>query len=193
MEMEKQRWTRMRMEDVVRSVSTAMLVLTACLVALDTQTKIIILTFAKKATFTDLNALYVLVWIDAAAASYNLIQLLRSYMMPRFRQQQQQHQLVSCNYLAWAWATYLSDQATVYVVFAANTAATQASILAITGEKSFGWMKLCNRYTRFCMQIGGALFCGYVAVILMAITSSISGYALFRHYSPKHFLILKKQ
>ncbi|KAL0453473.1 UNVERIFIED_CONTAM: CASP-like protein 2C1, partial [Sesamum latifolium] len=78
-----------------------------------------------------------------------------------------------------------------YVVFAATTAGVQASALALTGEKSFQWMKLCNKYTRFCFQIGGALACGYIAAILMVITSSISAYALFRLYSPKHFLLLK--
>lgn len=82
-------------------------------------------------------------------------------------------------------------QAVVYITFAANTAAVAASVLAITGADNFAWMKLCNKYTRFCIQIGGALLCGYFASIFMAILSSISAFNLFRLYSPKQFLLLK--
>lgn len=82
-------------------------------------------------------------------------------------------------------------QVAAYVVFGASTAALQESALAITGEKSFQWMKLCNRFTRFCFQIGGALVCGYIAVVLMAITASLSAFSLFRIYSPKQFLVPK--
>ncbi|PIN20531.1 hypothetical protein CDL12_06773 [Handroanthus impetiginosus] len=98
---------------------------------------------------------------------------------------------LTASYRCLAWGIYLLDQAATYLIFAANTAAAQGSILAVTGEKSFQWMKLCNTYTRFCHQIGGALLCGYIAAILMIITSSISAYALFRLYSPKQFLLLK--
>lgn len=84
-------------------------------------------------------------------------------------------------------------QAAAYTVFGATAAAVQGSTIAITGEKSFQWMKLCNRFTRFCFQIGGALICGYVAAVLMAITASISAYSLFQFYSPKRFLMLKPE
>ncbi|KAH6779439.1 hypothetical protein C2S52_010676 [Perilla frutescens var. hirtella] len=100
---------------------------------------------------------------------------------------------LTASYRYVAWGIYLLDQVGAYVVFAANTAAVQASTVAISGEKSFQWMKLCNRFTRFCFQIGGALICGYVAAVLMAITASISAYSLFRIYSPKHFLLLKEK
>ncbi|XP_011069901.1 CASP-like protein 2C1 isoform X2 [Sesamum indicum] len=170
-----------RIETFLRVLSTVLLVLTACLVGFDSQTKVFFYTYARKATFRDLNALYVLVWVDAAAAAYNLIQLFRSF----------RKDLADNSYTYLRWGTYLLDQAASYVVFAANTAAVQASVLALTGEKSFQWMKLCNRYTRFCIQIGGALACGVIAAILTVIISSISAYALFRLYSPKHFLLLK--
>ncbi|CAI9779642.1 unnamed protein product [Fraxinus pennsylvanica] len=82
-------------------------------------------------------------------------------------------------------------KAAAYIVFAANSAAAQASMLAVTGESSFQWMKVCNRFTRFCIEIGGALLCGYFASIFMVVISSVSAYNLFRFYSPKQFLLLK--
>ncbi|CAI9765738.1 unnamed protein product [Fraxinus pennsylvanica] len=81
--------------------------------------------------------------------------------------------------------------AAVYTVFAANSAAVQASTFALIGESSLQWMKLCNRFTRFCTQIAGALLCGYVASIFMAVISAMSAYNLFRFYSSKQFLLLK--
>ncbi|KAG6411793.1 hypothetical protein SASPL_129877 [Salvia splendens] len=134
----------------------------------------------------------VLVWIDVAAAVYNLLQLITSYKVQRF-----------ATNIYVSWGIFLLDQkdggvfnecnmqAAAYTVFGATAAAVQGSTIAITGEKSFQWMKLCNRFTRFCFQIGGALICGYAAALLMAITASISAYSLFRFYSPKRFLVLK--
>ncbi|KAI3444146.1 hypothetical protein Pfo_000811 [Paulownia fortunei] len=174
-----------KVEAFLRILSTLLLALAACLVGFDTQTKDLFHLVTKKATFRDLNALYVIVWIDTAGAVYNLLQLFRSYILPGFRKDP------TASYRYLAWGIYLSDQAAAYVVFAANMAAVQGSSLAVTGEKSFQWMKLCNSYTRFCIQIGGALLCSCTAAILMAITSSISAYALFRLYSPKNFLLLK--
>lgn len=94
------------------------------------------------------------------------------------------------------WLNYcvvsIAKQFAAYITFAANSAATVAAVLAITGAEEFQWMKLCNRFTRFCFQMGGALLCGYVASILMALISFISAYNLFRNYSPNRFLHLKK-
>ncbi|CAL5385363.1 unnamed protein product [Camellia sinensis] len=52
-------------------------------------------------------------------------------------------------------------------------------------------MKLCDKYTRFCIQIGGALLCGYAASLSLALISILSGFSLFRLYSPKRFFLLK--
>ena len=46
-----------RGEVFLRVAAIVVLVLTACLVAFDTQTKVIVLTFEKKATYKDLNSL----------------------------------------------------------------------------------------------------------------------------------------
>ncbi|KAF9614457.1 hypothetical protein IFM89_018693 [Coptis chinensis] len=90
-----------------------------------------------------------------------------------------------------AWFSLLLDQVVAYVSFAANSAAAQASLIAVTGASSFQWMKVCNIYTRFCIQIGGGLACGYAASLLMAAVSSFSAFILFRFYSPTEFLALK--
>lgn len=66
-----------------------------------------------------------------------------------------------------------------------------ASALAITGAESLQWMKWCNKFTSFCIQVGGALLCGYAATFFMAIVSSLSAFSVLRLYSPKHFLALK--
>ncbi|TXG60996.1 hypothetical protein EZV62_012359 [Acer yangbiense] len=79
----------------------------------------------------------------------------------------------------------------VYLTFATNSAAVEHAILAITGMKEFQWMKWCNRFTRFCFQVGGAIVCGYVACALMASLTFISAFNLFRLYSPQKFLRLK--
>jgi uncharacterized protein (TIGR01569 family) len=86
---------------------------------------------------------------------------------------------------------YKLKQVAAYITFAANLAALEGSVLAVTGAKEFQWMKICNRFTRFCNQIGGALICGFVASLLMAVISSISAFILFRLYSPKRFLLFK--
>ncbi|MCE3215564.1 putative xyloglucan endotransglucosylase/hydrolase protein 25 [Datura stramonium] len=89
------------------------------------------------------------------------------------------------------WLFFFLDQAVVYTVFAANSAAIEASAIALIGIKSLQWMKICNRFTRFCIQIGGALLLGYVAVLVLIVVSSLSAFQLFRLYSPNHFLQLK--
>lgn len=79
----------------------------------------------------------------------------------------------------------------MYIVFAANSAAIEASVIALIGIKSLQWMKICNRFTRFCIQMGAALILGYLAVVILFLISSITAFQLFRLYSPKHFLKLK--
>ncbi|KAF5461767.1 hypothetical protein F2P56_017840 [Juglans regia] len=159
------------------------LVLTACLVGLDAQSKRIFYT-ERKATFKDLDALMVLVYVESAAACYNLLHLCKRSISTWFE-----------GYSKWSlcvsWVILLVDQVAAYITFGANLAALQSAVFAVTGEKDFQWMKLCNRYSRFCIQIGGGLLGGFVASLLMALLSSISAFDLFRHYSPKRFLFLK--
>ncbi|KAI6682560.1 hypothetical protein NL676_036441 [Syzygium grande] len=177
-----------KIEALLRVCAILLLVLTACLVAMDAQTKLIVYTYAKKATFRDLNALPVLVYIDGVVAGYNLLQLSRCSVSACYKREIQSPLLKNLS-----WVHFLLDQVAVYIVFATTAASTQASLLAVTGSKAMQWMKLCNRYTRFCFQIGGALLCGYAACIVLALTSFLSAYNLFRLYSPTKFLQLKSK
>ncbi|XP_073016808.1 CASP-like protein 2C1 [Primulina eburnea] len=176
-----------RKEILLRTGAIVFLVLTSCLMGFNHQTKLLFNVVTKKATFRDLNALFVLVWIDTAAAAYNMMQLLfRGYFMCGSNKD-----LSRTSYLYLTWGFYILDQAVVYMVFAAASSAVQGSMLAVTGEKRFVWMKLCDKFTRFCFQIGGGLVCGFFAIFLMAIISFISAFNLFRLYSPKQFLLPK--
>ncbi|XP_052180961.1 CASP-like protein 2C1 [Diospyros lotus] len=174
-------------ELLLRLSATLVLLLTVSLLALDTQSKVIFYPLVRKVTFRDLNALAVLVYVDAVAAGYNLLQLLRCFLSYRFKT----NPIMLSHQQYLPWLSFLLDQAVVYTVFAANSAATEGSILAVTGARSFQWMKLCNRFTRFCVQVGGALICGFVASFLLAFVSFISAFSLFRLYSPNRFLLLK--
>ncbi|CBI17818.3 unnamed protein product, partial [Vitis vinifera] len=153
-----------RAEAFLRLFAILVLVLTACLLGFDTQTKLLFSTIKKTATFRDLGALQVVVYVDSVAAGYNLLQLGRGFISAKLK-----GKLINVSYVTLPWVCFLLDQAAVYTVFSANTAALQASIIAVTGESSLQWMKVCNRYTRFCIQVGGALLSGYLASLLMCI------------------------
>ncbi|OIW18667.1 hypothetical protein TanjilG_13419 [Lupinus angustifolius] len=134
-----------------------------------------------------MNALKILVYVTSAAAGYNMLQLFKYYVSAYSRGK------FKGSYIYMAWISLLLDQMAVYITFAANSAALEGSVVAITGSETFQWMKVCNRFTRFCFQIGGAVLCGYVASILMALISIMSTYKVFRMYSPKWFLRLKSR
>ncbi|KAB1204225.1 hypothetical protein CJ030_MR8G028306 [Morella rubra] len=169
----------------LRICAILFLVLTASLLGSDAQTKLVFY-LERKATFRDLDALIILVYVESGAACYYLLQVCKSPFSAWF-----EGNLKWPSPICLAWVCFLLDQA--YITFAANSAALESSLFAVTGEKEFQWMKLCNRFTRFCIQIGGALLCGYVASFLMAVISFLSAFNLFRNYSPKRFLSLKEK
>ncbi|XP_027332970.1 CASP-like protein 2C1 [Abrus precatorius] len=172
-----------RGEVYLRVSAIVVLVLTTCLVAFDTQTKVVLLSIERKATYKDLNALKILVYITSAAAGYNTLQLCKPSTCSK--------ENIKGSYICMGWICFLLDLMAVYITFAANTAAVGASVMAVTGSEALQWLKLCDKFTRFCHQIGGALLCGYVASILMALISTVSAYKVFSLYSPKWFLRLK--
>ncbi|KAL2338620.1 hypothetical protein Fmac_013066 [Flemingia macrophylla] len=124
-----------RGEVYLRVSVVVVLVLTACLVAFDTQTKVLLLTIEKKATYKDLNALKISVYVASVAAGYNLLQLCKHF--PWFR-----GNFKGSSYMCMAWICFLLDQMAVYLVFAANTATFGASMLAVTGSEAFQWLKV---------------------------------------------------
>ncbi|KAF7147419.1 hypothetical protein RHSIM_Rhsim03G0263900 [Rhododendron simsii] len=138
--------------------------------------------------------MYVLVWVDSVAAGYNLLHLLFRSSLCSSRFKGKNIPLVSHHSHPYmAWFCFFLDQATVYVVFAVNSAAMEASFLAVTGSSIFQWMKVCNRFTKFCVQIGGAFLSGIVASVLLIALSFLSAFSLFRLYSPSRFLLLKSR
>ncbi|KAM7268398.1 hypothetical protein ACFE04_010564 [Oxalis oulophora] len=169
-------------EIFLRLCAILLLVLTACLVGLNSQEEVVFYV-DKKVTYKDLEALVILVYVDSAAAAYNLLQLGRYSASFKGKSK--------CSYICLAWVIFLLDQIASYIVLATTAAATEHSMLVVTGVEVFQWLKWCNRFTRFCFQIGGALACSYVASGAMAFASFISAFRLFRLYSPKQFLRLK--
>ncbi|CAL1415107.1 unnamed protein product [Linum trigynum] len=167
------------------------LVLAACLVGLDSQTKYI-LFLDKTVTYKNLNSLIALVYVDIAAAAYNLTRLVLTLLMGGYRRSRSPSSETSLNAPIVSWGCYFLDQMGVYVTFVATLAALQQCSLVMTGQKELQWLKWCNKFTRFCLQIGGGLFCSFIACILMALISFISGFHLFRLYSPTRFLRLKE-
>lgn len=71
------------------------------------------------------------------------------------------------------------------MVFASAIAALQASFVALIGVEPLQWSKLCNIYTRFCVQGAFGMVCGLAAAVGMAILSAFSARNLFRLYSPR--------
>ncbi|KAI3711789.1 hypothetical protein L1987_70335 [Smallanthus sonchifolius] len=132
----------MRIEACLRVCASLLLLTTACLVRFDSQTSLIFTSYSRTATFRDMNVLFVLVFMDIAAAGYNLIQLvirglLSSHLKPD----------MGGSYKHLAWLSFLFDQAVVYMIFAAHSACLMVAVYAITGEHHLFWMKLCNKFT----------------------------------------------
>ncbi|PIA28642.1 hypothetical protein AQUCO_06800068v1 [Aquilegia coerulea] len=179
---------------LLRLLSMLLLVSTALIVGLDTQKKFIFSTFERKATVKDIDALLLvslslsvlLTIIDSVCAGYNLLQLSDSFFH-HFNGNRKGFNI------KLAWFSLLLDQVVAYTSFGATSAAAQASVIALMGVNSLQWLKMCNLYTRFCIQIGGGLACGYVASLLMVVVSAFSAFNLFRFYSSTKFLSLKSR
>ncbi|KAJ8750788.1 hypothetical protein K2173_015969 [Erythroxylum novogranatense] len=173
-----------KVEAFLRLCSILLLVLTACLVGLDSQKKFIFY-LEREVKYKYLKALIALVYVDSAVAVYNLLQL------GKFLSFDPSKGNFKGSYLFVAWSCCLLDQLAVYVTFATATAALEHSVLVLQGAKVFQWMTWCSKFTGFCTQIGIGLFCGYAATILLAFISFISAFNLFRLYSPERFLLQK--
>ncbi|KAJ8767359.1 hypothetical protein K2173_017403 [Erythroxylum novogranatense] len=164
-----------KVEGFLRLGSIVLLIMTACMVRLDSQKKFM-LYLEREVTYKYLKALAALFLrlyplpIKASAITYPLLASYKGNSKG--------------SYSFLAWCSYLLDQLAVYITFATTTAALEHSILVLTGAEVFQWMSWCNKFTRYCFQIGGGLFAGYAACVLMALISVISANNLFRLYSP---------
>ncbi|XP_022929778.1 CASP-like protein 2C1 isoform X1 [Cucurbita moschata] len=176
-----------RTEWILRLCAIICLVLTVFLMGFDKETTQIF-GVDKTASFRSLGALKVIMFVDSIAAAYNILQLAKCWISahpkPPFQLQTHFH-------LPLFWLSFFIDQAGAYLTFAANTAGMEAAFVAVRGNQEFQWMKLCNRFHRYCYQAAGAFLCGYAAVLTMLLISFLSAFNLFRHYSPNHFLRLK--
>ncbi|KAM0933789.1 putative casparian strip membrane protein [Dioscorea sansibarensis] len=170
-------------EGILRLISMVLSTMTALLVGLDTQTKTVFF-IEKKATVKDLQPLWIATIVASVVAGYQLIQLCRCLASTWLSETTQ---ACKCTLLL-AWVSLLFDQGTTYMMFASTVAATQASMIAVTGVKPFQWTKLCNIYTRFCFQMGGGFFCGIITSVSMAFVAFISANHLFKLYPSYHRL-----
>ncbi|XP_058070639.1 CASP-like protein 2B1 [Magnolia sinica] len=160
-------------EVVLRCIICGLGVLAAVLVGTDTQVKRIF-SIDKKAKFTDMKALVLLVIANAIAASYSLIQGLRCIVsMLRGR--------VLFN-KALAWAIFSCDQVLAYFTLAVVAAAAQSAVLAELGQPELQWMKICSMYGKFCNQIGEGIVSSIVVSLSMVTISGVSAFNLFRLY-----------
>ena len=143
----------------------------AALVVTDSQT-MTFFSMERRAKFTDMKALVLLVAANGAAAGYSLLQAGRcAAAMAK-----------GGGGRALAWAVFSCDQALAYGMLAATAAALQSSLLGKLGQPELQWMGICGLYGAFCRQVGVGIGCAVVAVLAAALLASFSAFNLFRLY-----------
>ncbi|GAB2291481.1 hypothetical protein Dimus_025736 [Dionaea muscipula] len=184
--------SRVKAEALLRLFAALMLILSACLTRTNSQSKLVFGFYEKTAKSSDLKSFVIAEYIFIAAASYNLLQVIRCFfsLSPQNFARPKPNSTVS--YKLLAWLSFLLDQITAYIVFTVNSTASAEAAVALTGVESLQWIKWCNTYTRFCYQAGGHIICAFVAWFFLAGVAAISASNVFSFYSPKHFLYLKK-
>ncbi|XP_020155027.1 CASP-like protein 2C4 [Aegilops tauschii subsp. strangulata] len=169
-----------RAESLLRGACAAASAASALLLGLSAQTKTVLFV-RKKAVPKDVEALWVLIVAAAVAAGYHAARLLKRLCSGgRFAGGEDGRGCAR----AVAWACFLLDKGCAYVVFASAVAALQACFVALTGVEPLQWSRLCNIYTRFCVQGAFGMVCGLAAAVGMALLSVFSARDLFRLYSP---------
>ncbi|WOL17370.1 CASP-like protein 2C1 [Canna indica] len=147
----------------------------ALVVGLATETETVVM-IKKRATVKDLDVLWKMTIVTSATAGYHLLHLLRCMALVwHGKNPSQDNKFV-------AWFYFVLDQGVTYATFGVTMAGLEVAFVAAFGVSELQWSRLCNIYTRFCVEIGGGLFCGLVASLAMAIVASISAYHLFRLY-----------
>uniref|UniRef100_A0ACD5V8S8 Uncharacterized protein n=1 Tax=Avena sativa TaxID=4498 RepID=A0ACD5V8S8_AVESA len=169
--------TSSRAETLLRAACAATSAAAALLLGLSAQTKTVLFV-RKKAVPRDVEALWVLIVAAAVASGYHAARLL----LRRLRSGGGGGGNGTCK--AVAWISFLLDKGCAYVVFASSAVALQACFVALVGVQPLQWSKLCNIYTRFCVQGAFGMVCGLAATLGMAVLSAFSARDLFRLYSP---------
>ncbi|KAM3228214.1 hypothetical protein ACQJBY_059728 [Aegilops geniculata] len=169
-----------RAESLLRGACAAAAAASALLLGLSAQTKTVLFV-RKKAVPKDVEALWVLIVAAAVAAGYHAARLLKRLCSGgRYAGGEDSRGCAR----AVAWACFLLDKGCAYVVFASAVAALQACFVALTGVEPLQWSRLCNIYTRFCVQGAFGMVSGLAAAVGMALLSIFSARDLFRLYSP---------
>ncbi|KAF5763338.1 putative casparian strip membrane protein [Helianthus annuus] len=161
-------------ELILRTAVCGLALVAALLVATDTQVKEIF-TIRKKAKFTDMKSLVMLVVVNGVAAAYSLVQTFRCVVG-----------MVRGSVLfnkPLAWLIFSADQVMAYMIVAAIGAAAQSAAFAKLGEPQVEWMKVCDMYGKFCTQVGEGIASSVLACASMIIVSAISAFSLFRLYA----------
>lgn len=166
----------LKTEDFVRVLSMVLATMTALVVGLDAETKKVFI-IERKATVHDLQALWVATIVASATAGYHLLQLCLTVGFSWIDKNP-----CRCSKL-FAWIRFVFDQGAAYAIFVGTVRGAQGSLVALFGVKALQWDKVCNIYTRFCVEIGGGVACGLLASIAMAVVSTASAYRLFCLYS----------
>ncbi|KAG8365345.1 hypothetical protein BUALT_Bualt18G0095000 [Buddleja alternifolia] len=137
-------------ELVLRCVICGLAILSAVLVGTDTQVKEIF-TIQKKAKFTDMKALVLLVIANGLTAAYSLVQVLRCVLS-----------MIRGSVLfskPLAWAIFSGDQVMAYLTLAAVAAAAQSAAFAKLGRANraamdenlqYVWQILQSNWGRDC-------------------------------------------
>ncbi|KAI4328708.1 hypothetical protein L6164_021042 [Bauhinia variegata] len=92
-------------EVCLRISAILVLIVTTCVAAFDTQTELILSVNEKKASYRDVNALKILVYVTSAAAGYNFLQLCKYPASVFFGRN-----LIKRSYINFAWVCFLLDQ-----------------------------------------------------------------------------------
>ncbi|CAM0949767.1 unnamed protein product [Alopecurus aequalis] len=148
----------------------------AALVVTDSQT-MTFFSMERRAKYTDMKALVLLVAANGAAAGYSLLQAGRCAVAMA-----KGGGALVLSSRALAWAVFSGDQLLAYGMLAATAAALQSSLLGKLGQPELQWMGICGLYGAFCRQVGVAIACAIVAVLATALLASFSAFNLFRLY-----------
>uniref|UniRef100_A0A0E0FCK4 CASP-like protein n=1 Tax=Oryza meridionalis TaxID=40149 RepID=A0A0E0FCK4_9ORYZ len=165
-------------EVALRCAVCALAALAAALVGTGSQTRTFF-SLEKKARFTDMKALVLLVAAHGAAAVYSLLQLARCAAAAAF---------VSRNgggnggAAVVAWSVFLCDQAVAYALMAATAAALQSSVVGKRGQPELQWMPVCGLYDAFCRRVGEGLAAAVAAGLAAVLLAAVSAFNLFRLY-----------
>lgn len=162
-------------EVALRCALCALAALAAALVGTGSQTRTFF-SLEKKARFTDMKALVLLVAAHGAAAVYSLLQLARCAAAAAWKGGSNGGAAVV------AWSVFSCDQAVAYALMAATAAALQSSVVGKRGQPELQWMPVCGLYGAFCRRVGEGLAAAVAAGLAAVLLAAVSAFNLFRLY-----------